>query len=318
MRAIVNSGPGVIEYCDLPQPEPGPGQVRVRTACCGICATDLEMIAGWARTGFPSVPGHEWSGVVDAVGPGVDTGLAGKPCVAENVLKDGGEVGFEHPGGYAEFLLTEAANVRVLPEGLDLATAALIEPLAVAVRGVGRLGAADRRSALVIGDGPVGLLIVALLHAGGVGGVVCLGGRPKRLALAAALGASSVGNYHEAAVPANAAYANVIEASGSASGMTTALACAAPQGKVLVIGDYGNRQDQVNWNAVLLKELTLVGSNASAGAWDEAVRLAVSGTVPLAGLVSKRYPPDQAAEALASVRTSREVVKNLIDWRMTP
>jgi len=61
----------------------------------------------------------------------------------------------------------------------------------------------------------------------------------------------------------------------------------------------------------------LVGSNASAGAWDEAVRLAVSGAVPLAGLVSKRYPPDQAAEAFASARTSREVVKNLIDWRMS-
>lgn len=318
MRAIVNTGPGVVEFRDLPLPQPGPGQVRVRTACCGICATDLEMIAGWKRTGFPSVPGHEWSGVVDAVGTGVDAGLVGKPCVAENVLADGGEVGFEHPGGYAEFLLTEAANVRLLPEGFDLATAALIEPLAVCVRGVSRLAMVDKRNALVIGDGPVGLLTVALLHANGVGCVVCAGGRPKRLSLASGLGASSVVNYHDAAVPPGAAYANVVEASGSAAGMTTALACAGSQGRILVIGDYGNRQDQVNWNAVLLKELTLVGSNASAGAWDEAVRLAVSGAVALGRLVSTRCRPEQAVEVIASAVKSRDVVKNLIDWRMAP
>src|ERR1039458_955422 len=100
MNAIVNTGPGCLEWKVWPTPEPGPGQLRVRTAACGICATDLEMVAGWTRTGFPSIPGHEWAGVVDTVGRGVDGALAGKPCVAENVLTDGGEVGFEHPGGY--------------------------------------------------------------------------------------------------------------------------------------------------------------------------------------------------------------------------
>jgi threonine dehydrogenase-like Zn-dependent dehydrogenase len=318
MRAIVNTGPGVIEFCDLPLPQPGPGQVRVRTACCGICATDLEMIAGWKRTGFPAVPGHEWSGVVDAVGPGVDTSLNGKPCVAENVLADRGEVGFEHPGAYGQFFLTEAANVRLLPEGFDMAAATLIEPLAVCVRGVTRLAMVDKRNALVIGDGPIGLLTVALLKAAGVGQICCIGGRPARLALAAELGASRVVNYHDTGTPPAASLANVIEASGSAAGMAMALTCAAPQGRILVIGDYGNRQDPVRWNTVLHKELTLVGSNAAAGAWDEAVRLAVGGAIPLGRLVSKRYHPEQAVEAVADTSESRDVVKNLIDWRVAP
>ncbi|MBE3070479.1 MAG: alcohol dehydrogenase catalytic domain-containing protein, partial [Planctomycetes bacterium] len=139
MRAIVLDEGGRLDMREVPAPQPGPGQVRVRTAACGVCATDLEMIDGDPRVCRPAILGHEWAGVVDAAGPGADAALVGRPCVAENVLADGGEVGFEHPGGYGEMLVTEAANVHLLPEGLAPAAAALIEPLAVAVRAVGRL-----------------------------------------------------------------------------------------------------------------------------------------------------------------------------------
>ena len=140
MKAIVNTGPGQLAWQDRTMPVPTAGQVRIRTSACGICATDLEMIKGWDRTGFPAIPGHEWSGVVDVVGPGVEASLVGRPCVAENVLADGGEVGFEHAGGYGQFLLTEAHNIRTLPQGFPMQEAALIEPLAVCVRAMRRLG----------------------------------------------------------------------------------------------------------------------------------------------------------------------------------
>ncbi len=84
MNAIVNTAPGRLEWKEWPTPEPGPSQVRVRTVACGICATDLEMIAGWKRTGVPSIPGHEWSGVVEAVGPGVGTEWLGRAVVGDN------------------------------------------------------------------------------------------------------------------------------------------------------------------------------------------------------------------------------------------
>ena len=77
MKAIVHVAPGRLEWQDWPLPQPGPGQARIRTLACGICATDLEMIAGWNRTGFPAIPGHEWSGVVDAWDP-----AAMRPCWA--------------------------------------------------------------------------------------------------------------------------------------------------------------------------------------------------------------------------------------------
>lgn len=298
-------------------PEPGPGQVRIRTACCGICATDLEMIKGWSRTGYPGIPGHEWSGVVDAVGDGVERSLMGRPCVADNVLADGGEVGFEHPGGYGEYFLTERANLRFLPADFPLQAAALIEPLAACVRGMKRLRLQDEHAVLVIGDGPIGLLMVTLFKAQNQPDIVCAGGRTARLALAHALGATRTVNYHatmNGAVQAASPFPLVIEASGSATGMQTALGCAAQGGKILVMGDYGTHRADFPWNLLLHRELELIGSNASAGAWDEAVQLAVNGTIPLERLISARFPVSACEAALHMARTSREAVKVVMEW----
>lgn len=321
MKAIVNTGANRVEWKECPKPEPGPGQVRIRTAFCGICATDLEMISGWERTGYPAIPGHEWSGVVDAAGVGVDKGLTGSTCVADNILSDGGEVGFEHPGGYGEYLITEARNIRILPADFPLDAAALIEPLAVCVRGMKRLGLMDRRSALVIGDGPLGLLFVSLLRLESIEDIVCAGGRPARLKMALSIGATRIANYHNVAegVPeaiGKTSFPVVVEASGTASGMKTALDCTARGGKILVIGDYGANRADFPWNMLLHNELELIGSNASADAWDEAVNLAVSCKVPLRQLISASFPAFNFAEALHMVRESREAVKIVLDWRI--
>lgn len=322
MKAIVNTGRNRLEWLELPMPEPEAGQVRIRTAATGICATDLEMMAGWARTGFPAVPGHEWSGVVDAVGAGVPRRWVGRACVAENVLADGGEVGFEHPGAYAECFLTEARNLRRLPEGLDPGAAALIEPLAVCVRAVKRLGPTRTGPALIFGDGPIGLIAALLLARRGLRGVTVVGGRASRLALARRLGRFRTYNYHDAKGDLAAglrkavagAFPLVIEASGAPQAMAAALDLAAPGGKVLVIGDYGESRAGFPWNQLLHRELTLIGSNASAEAWPEAVRLAGAG-FPLQRLISKRLPAARFAEALELVRHSREVMKVILTWR---
>jgi threonine dehydrogenase-like Zn-dependent dehydrogenase len=330
MQAILLVAPGRVEMREVPTPEPRAGQVRIRTAACGICATDLAMIDGNPRVRLPAILGHEWSGVVDAAGEGVDRSLVGRPCVAENVLADGGEVGFEHPGGYGQFLVTEARNVQLLPDGYDMAAAALIEPLAVSVRAMRRLAPADQRAALVLGDGPIGLLLLVLLRQSGVQSVTLIGGRPGRLALAREFGAAEVINYHEitcdlatailktachgGSCPAARGFANIVEASGSAKAMEAALEVAAPQGKILAIGDYGEAQAAFSWNTLLHKELELIGSNASALAWPEAVRLATGPGFPLARLVSARFPADRFAEAIKLVRRRGDEVKVVVEW----
>ena len=328
MKAIVNTAPGQLSWLDTPQPIPGPGQVLIRTAACGICATDISMIAGWDRTRIPCIPGHEWSGRVDAVGTGVDPCLVGQPCVAENVLADGGEVGFEHPGGYAQYLLSEASNVYPLPEDYPLRQAALIEPLAVVVRGLKRLGIVGRppvsgRSALVFGDGPIGLIAVLLLHHYGLEDVTLAGGREPRLALAASLGAIDTINYHtrdDALIAAildhhQGPFSYVIEASGSVAAMAAAIETAAREGKVLVMGDYGSSQASFLWNHLLHHEIELVGSNASAGAWQEAVDLAVHARLPLDRLISHHFPAVQFQRGYDLTRgRAAEVVKVVLDW----
>jgi threonine dehydrogenase-like Zn-dependent dehydrogenase len=331
MRAIVLAAPGRLEMREVPRPNPPQGHVRIRTAAVGICATDLAMIDGNPRVKCPAILGHEWSGVVDAVGSGVDESLVGKACVAENILEDGGEVGFEHYGGYGEFFSTRAENLQFLPEGFDMAAAALIEPLAVGVRAIRRLGPADKRSALVFGDGPVGLLMLALLVRAGVAYTLLIGGRPGRLALARQLGAADVVNYHEVAFdlasailekvchgrscPAVPGFPSVIEASGSAAAMHAALQLAGHGGKVLVIGDYGEARADFPWNLLLHRELQLIGSNASAGAWPEAVRLATDQGFPLSRLVSARLPAERFAEGIDLVRSrTSDVVKVVLEW----
>jgi 2-desacetyl-2-hydroxyethyl bacteriochlorophyllide A dehydrogenase len=321
MKAIVNTGAKRVEWKELPKPEPGPDQVRIRTAFCGICATDLEMISGWERTGYPSIPGHEWSGLVDAVGNGVDKSLTGSACVADNILSGGGEVGFEHPGGYGEYFLTEARNIRLLPADFSLDAAALIEPLAVCVRGMNRMRLVDRRSALVIGDGPLGLIFASLLKLENVQNIVCAGGRPARLEMALSLGADRIVNYHDDPKGVSGAlektsFQTIIEASGTASGMKTALNCAAGRGKILVIGDYGANRADFLWNILLHNELELIGSNAGTDAWDEAFSLAVSCKVPLKRLISASFPAYDFANALRTAGESREAVKIMIDWRI--
>ena len=150
-----------------------------------------------------------------------------------------------------------------------------------------------------------------------------IGGRAKRLALAKELGASEVLNRHE--VPGSyveavrqwhpALFPNVLEASGAAAGMAAALELAARQGKILVIGDYGSGRADFPWNHLLHRELELIGSNASAGAWPEAVRLATAARLPLERLVTQRLPAARFAEGVELVRSRRpDVIKVVLEW----
>ncbi|OGV59727.1 MAG: hypothetical protein A2X45_16485 [Lentisphaerae bacterium GWF2_50_93] len=322
MKAILNTARGELKFTDIPKPVPAAGEVLIRSAVCGVCASDLEMIDGWSRGRYPQVLGHEWSGFVDECGAGVDRSMLGTPCVAENVLKDGGEVGFEHPGGYGEYFITEAEKIIPLPKGFSMEMAALMEPLAVAVRGIRRLNP-TAGPALIIGDGPIGLLMLMLMKRHGVEDVTVIGGREARLKLAIETGASRILNYHDAGKSLSEyvasqrlkPFASIIEAAKSADAIPLVSRTGANGAKILLIGNYVDVRSEIILQEFLHKEFELIGSNASAGAWPEAVEIAAGGEIPLGKIMSGVYKAADFEKAMTEARESRSSMKTLLKWQ---
>lgn len=212
MRAVTVHE-GVLEVADLPVPEPGPGQVRLRVTRAGICGSDLHArhhadatadIA--AEVGYPDfmrrdhtvVLGHEFTGTVDGYGPGCRRRWeVGQALVALPLLKDGEQVQMtglsaRAPGAYAEFVIVAEDAAMPVPDGLDPDLAALTEPLAVARHAVNRGDVGRRDAAVVVGCGPIGLAVVLMLKAAGVRRVIASDYSPGRRRLAVACGADVV------------------------------------------------------------------------------------------------------------------------------
>jgi 2-desacetyl-2-hydroxyethyl bacteriochlorophyllide A dehydrogenase len=182
MKAILITQPPHFELTSVPDPRCGPGEVIIRTAYCGICGTDLEILRGSMPSGFaryPVVPGHEWTGVVEEVGPDVIGCRAGDRVSVEGYLPCGkcprcraGEynlcpgheqIGMTHNGGLAEFVAAPARSCHVVSEHVGLDEALMVEPASTVVRGIERANPRPRSTAAVIGCGPIGLIAARVL-----------------------------------------------------------------------------------------------------------------------------------------------------------
>ncbi len=209
MRALVYDGPRSMVVRDLDRPEPGPGDVVVQVAYSGICGSELGGYAG--DDGLrrpPTVFGHEISGTVVEVGPSISKRADEGPQprsgqrVAVNPLLTCGRcvvcrtgrqqlcgrrrlLGAHLPGGNAEYVVVPADAVHVLPDGLDLATAAMVEPAACALRAVRRADVSPSSTAMVVGAGAIGMYVVAVLRLFGVRDVIVVERDPDRLAAVA-------------------------------------------------------------------------------------------------------------------------------------
>jgi threonine dehydrogenase-like Zn-dependent dehydrogenase len=212
MRAVVCRH-AELEVVDRPEPEPGPGQVRLDVLRCGICGSDLHARHGldqWAdlarRAGYdrfgrsdqPVVFGHEFCGELAEYGPGCKRDVpTGTPVVAMPLVRaacgvDTVGLSAHAPGAYAEQVIAQESLMLAVPNGLGPDVAALTEPMAVAWHAVRRGEVGKRQVAIVIGCGPVGLGVILMLRASGVRTVVASDFSPGRRALAKACGAEVV------------------------------------------------------------------------------------------------------------------------------
>ncbi len=204
---------GVLDVADLPDPNPGRGQVLLDVERCGICGSDLHArhhadvtADGAAELGYDDfmrssdtvVMGHEFCGTVVEYGHGTRKAWpTGTRVVALPILRSSGQVHLtglspKAPGAYAEQVLVSESMTMRVPNGLEADRAALTEPLAVALHAVrkGRVGARD--TAVVVGCGPIGLAVILMLKASGVRHVIASDFSPGRRALAEACGADVV------------------------------------------------------------------------------------------------------------------------------
>src|SRR6266702_2772072 len=195
MRALVFTAPGQAEVADVACPEPGPGEVLVRSRVVGVCHSDLELLAGRyiIPIRYPITPGHEWSVEVAAAGPGAEGFRAGDPVVGECVVGAGGRdhFGFSISGAAAEPFTVRAEWLQKIPPHLTFTQGALVEPFSVAYAAV-RTGAIDPSDRVaVLGGGPIGLLS-AMAAVGRNAAVTLIEPRPDRRAKGLELGVSQV------------------------------------------------------------------------------------------------------------------------------
>jgi threonine dehydrogenase-like Zn-dependent dehydrogenase len=281
MSAAVYKGDHTVTVEQVPIPKVGSSQVLLRVSHCGICGTDLHlMIEDWGTPG--TIGGHEYSGVVVASGSSVQgwapgdraVGGPGPGCGECRLCRAGRTHLCTGPGAggaaimtgaYAEYKVVDADALFRIPDALDLRTAALTEPVAVALRGVRRSGVKPGERVLVTGAGPIGLLTVAVLATSGVSDVTVSEPNATRRRLAEEAGASTTITPEElerAARPMDLVatpYQYAFECSGRADAMEAGLENLDRAG-TLVLSGTGMRRPRFNPNRLILHELVVTGT----------------------------------------------------------
>jgi (R,R)-butanediol dehydrogenase / meso-butanediol dehydrogenase / diacetyl reductase len=258
-RAARYTGGQNIEIAAVDTRPPGPGEVELAPAFVGICGTDLHILAGHmdARVTVPAIIGHEVSATVTRVGEGVEGRAPGDAVTVVPLRPDGtcpacraghGHVcehldfiGIDSAGGLQARWVVPAATLVALPAGLDLRTAALVEPAAVAVHDVRRARLAEGETAVVVGAGPVGVLMALVARVEGAR-VVVVEPEPFRRAAAAELGFAALDPTVDDVAAlvrerTDGAGADVaFEVSGTQPGLDTAVAALKVRGRLCQVG----------------------------------------------------------------------------------
>jgi L-iditol 2-dehydrogenase len=334
MQALVVLEPERFEIREVPVPEPGPGQVLCRVHAVSICGTDSHLIAGhypgfWPPA-FPFIPGHEWAGEIVALGPGVEAlgwqvgdRVAGtshdacgvcQKCVEGryNLCENYGvaglhrQYGHNHQGADATFVVHGVKSIVPLPTELGFELGALIDPASIALHCARRGGIQPGDTVAILGAGPVGLLGGDAALVMGAGRVIVVG-RGRRLAKAAELGFETVDT--AAADPvvevrgrtANRGVDVVLEAAGTPETLAMGMAMLRRGGRCAVVG-IPTTTAELEVQRLVLDELELVGSRASAGEMRRVLPLVAQGRMRLREQLTHEFPLGDFATALATFR----------------
>ncbi|NOZ27055.1 MAG: galactitol-1-phosphate 5-dehydrogenase [Chloroflexi bacterium] len=285
MKALVYTAPRRMELQDLPRPEPGPGEVLIQVEAAGICGSDVHGFRGLsARRKPPLVMGHEFTGRVAALGPGVDDPPVGQrvvvnpllPCgTCELCLSGRGHIcpnrkliGMDRPGAFAEYVTAPRQSVFPLPEGMSPVLGTMAEALANPVHIIRHNVSGLVQGVAIVGAGTQGLLALEMTRLVGISPRIITDVEPYRLEVAQRLGAEVVVNAREQNPVEAVRQATrgrgvdlVIEAVGHNATRGQAIAMAAPGGRIVFLGLH-EVMSELDCQAIVAQELTVHGSYA--------------------------------------------------------
>ncbi len=331
MKQVSVHGPGHVEIDEVPEPSPGPRDVVIRVAACGICGSDLGYIklgglAGPSETPLPI--GHEFSGVVEGVGDQV-TDIASGARVVVNPMSNQNQIGNGGPqGAFAPLVLVpNAADGRAvftIPEALPMDVSALAEPLSVGLQGVDRVQPQPGDKAVVFGAGPIGLCAVASLRFRGIEDIIAVDLSARRLEIARKLGAratlvpgaddvwTAIRDLHGDAPVFGAPMAGsdlYVEASGASIVIEEVIANAKTGARLSVVGLH-RTPVPVNFMVVMMKSMSIMGSMAYPDDWSDALELL--STTDLSAMITHRYALEDFHAALATAQCADDSAKVMI------
>ena len=303
MKAVVYDAPKQYSVREVPTPEPGPGEVRIKVHQVGVCGTDVHIHHGDFGAVFPLTPGHELVGTIDALGEGTGRFAVGEQvtvypnvycgtcdyCVAGRLIlcSDMKGLGSNFPGFFAEYA-TVREDLVFSVEGIHPDTAVFTEPAACAMHGLETLQIRPGATALVFGAGPTGLLLAQLIRSGGAASVTVAAPTPFKLDTAKALGVDQTILIDRADMEANRArlldasgadgYDYVVEATGSTEIGNICVPLTRNGGTVLVYG-VTRADETVSFHPfdVFRREITIKGSFAEMTSFGAAIRALRSG-----------------------------------------
>jgi len=321
VRAFVITGPGKAGVQDVAPPVPRPGEVVVGVERAGVCGTDVEFFTGemsYLHSGqarYPIRIGHEWAGTVTAVGAEIDPSWLGRRVTGDTMLgcghcdrcrggrqhlcADRHEIGIRNgwPGALAEQLPVPVTAVQALPDSVDAALGALVEPGGNALRAVLGAGLRPGERLLVLGPGAIGLL-AAMIGAAQGAEVHLLGPGATSIDFARSIG---FGNVWTRDTLPDLRYDAVIDASNAAALPALAADLVEPGRRIVYIGLAG-RPSRLDTRTLVLKDVTAVGVLSASGGLAGTVRLYASGAVDPRPLIAATVGLDEVAAVLAGER----------------
>lgn len=325
MKAVVIEKPGEVHLVSKPIPQPPAGFARIRVKAAAICATDLEVIDGRIPANYPLTPGHEWSGIVDAVGSPEDAHWVGKAVIGSNDVvclhcdacrsgqwrycKDFEEIGFRRDGAYGEYFLVPTYGLVAKPESISFAHAALCEPLGVALGTMEKAGAKFGDTLMIMGAGSIGLSMLAVGKAMGMRRIVVCASSRKRLALAEKMGAYATIATSEQDLAAEMKRLHptgtdvIIEATGIEECMQSCLKLAKKGGCVALAGYGRGKVMNIRMDDIHIHNLRVVGAGNNWNMHKKAITLMEDGLIDISSFVTNIISLEDYQQGIELART---------------